>query len=198
VKIKIAQDYGANVDRDVERVACARRVIGPDTTLMVDANGGYDTKQALRVAGAIGESRVDWFEEPVSSDRLADLALLRGLTDIDIAAGEYGTSADYFERMCVAGAVDCLQIDATRCGGYTGFLAAAAIADAHGMQVSSHCAPNLHAPVCAATPNLRHAEWFADHVAADQQLFDGLEPPVDGTLPVQGSRIGHGMQLRTP
>jgi L-alanine-DL-glutamate epimerase-like enolase superfamily enzyme len=98
--------------------------------------------------------------------------------------------------MCSAGAVDCLQIDATRCGGYSGFLTAAAVADAHGLHVSSHCAPNLHAPVCAAVPNLRHVEWFADHVRADQQLFDGLEPPTKGTLRPQDQRPGHGVHLR--
>jgi L-alanine-DL-glutamate epimerase-like enolase superfamily enzyme len=137
-----------------------------------------------------------WFEEPVSSDRLADLALLRGMTEIDITAGEYGTTAEYFERMCTAGAVDCLQVDATRCGGYTGFLAAAAVADAHGLQVSSHCAPNLHAPVCAAIPNLRHVEWFADHVDTDQRLFERLDPPVQGALRPQVNRPGHGLILR--
>jgi L-alanine-DL-glutamate epimerase-like enolase superfamily enzyme len=190
VKIKI----GHRVDLD--RIGLARAAIGARTALMVDANGCYDTKPALRVARAAAEHGVVWFEEPVSSDRLTDLALLRAMTDIEVTAGEYGTSGDYFRRMCAAGAVDCLQVDATRCGGYTGFLGAAAIADAFGLPVSSHCAPNLHAPVCAAIPNLRHAEWFADHVAADRELFDGCEPPINGALRVQHDRAGHGIRLR--
>jgi L-alanine-DL-glutamate epimerase-like enolase superfamily enzyme len=195
VKIKIAEDFGQHPNRDRHRITLTRAVIGPETTLMVDANGGYDTKAALRLAEAVAEQRLSWFEEPVSSDRLADLALLRGMTDVEIAAGEYGTTTEYFNNMCRAGAVDCLQIDATRCGGYTGFLAAAAVADSYGLSVSSHCAPHLHAPVCAAVPNLRHAEWFADHVRADRQLFDGLTSPIDGALPIQHDRPGHGVTL---
>ena len=196
VKIKIGENRGRHPARDRHRMELARTAIGFDTALMVDANGGYDTKAALLIARAAAEQGVVWFEEPVSSDRLADLALLRAMTPIEITAGEYGTTSEYFQRMCAAGAVDCLQVDATRCGGYTGFLAAAAIADGYGLQVSSHCAPNLHAPVCAAVPNLRHAEWFADHVAADEELFDGLEPPVQGALRPQDTRPGHGITLR--
>jgi L-alanine-DL-glutamate epimerase-like enolase superfamily enzyme len=196
VKIKIAEDRGQHQSRDLHRIRLARTAIGPDTILMVDANGGYDTKAALRLVEAATDERIGWFEEPVSSDRLTDLALLRGMTGAEITAGEYGTTIEYFNRMCGAGAVDCLQIDASRCGGYTGFLAAAAVADAYGLSVSSHCAPTLHAPVCAAVPNLRHAEWFADHVRADQHLFAGLASPVRGALVVQVDRPGHGITLR--
>ena len=98
--------------------------------------------------------------------------------------------------MLAAGAVDCLQVDASRCGGYTGALAAASVADAYGIQVSSHCAPHLHAPVCAAMPNFRHAEWFADHVAADAVLFDGLSTPCDGALRPTDTQPGHGITLK--
>ena len=127
---------------------------------------------------------------------MTDLALLRGLLPQEITAGEYGTTVEYFRTMLAAGAVDCLQIDASRCGGYTGMLAAANLADAYGIQVSSHCAPHLHAPVCGAIPNFRHAEWFADHVAADAQVFDGLVLPSDGALPILDGEPGHGIKQK--
>jgi L-alanine-DL-glutamate epimerase-like enolase superfamily enzyme len=193
VKIKVGEDRGGNLERDMHRIALARRTIGSTVALMVDANGGYQAKQALTLASEVERHRVTWFEEPVSSDRLTDLALLRGLVPQEITAGEYGTTVDYFRTMLAAGAVDCLQIDASRCGGYTGMLAAAGLADAYGIQVSSHCAPHLHAPVCAAIPNFRHAEWFADHVAADVLVFDGLMRPIDGALPILDSEPGHGI-----
>lgn len=196
VKIKVGEDRGANVVRDETRIRLARKLIGPAVELMIDANGGYDTKAAQRIANSVETEDVVWFEEPVSSDRLDELALLRQLLRCDVAAGEYGTTATYFRRMCQAGAVDCLQVDATRCGGYTGFFQAAAVADAFGLQVSSHCAPHLHAPACAAIANLRHAEYFADHVRADEALFDGLEPVRRGSLTPTTVRPGHGMQLR--
>ncbi|GAB1640199.1 enolase C-terminal domain-like protein [Krasilnikovia sp. MM14-A1259] len=196
VKIKIGEARGGHVTRDLHRVAVARDAVGADVTLMIDANGAYDTKQALAVAADAARLGVTWFEEPVSSDRLADLALLRSTATTEITAGEYGTTTEYFRRMCGAGAVDCLQVDATRCGGYTGLFAAAAVADAFGLQVSTHCGPHLHAPACAALPNLRHAEWFADHVRADAVLFDGLAHVHRGAVQPQRHRPGHGMHLR--
>jgi L-alanine-DL-glutamate epimerase-like enolase superfamily enzyme len=193
VKIKIGESWGTEEGRDLHRIQVAREAIGPDVALMVDANGGYQTKQAARVARAAAD--IDWFEEPVSSDDLAGLALLRELIHCDVAAGEYGTEPAYFQRMCAERAVDCLQIDATRAGGYTGFLAAAAVADAHRVPVSAHCAPALHAPVATAVAHLRHIEYFADHVRADELLFDGVAPARDGVLAPQRDRPGHGISL---
>ncbi len=195
VKIKIAEGWGHNERRDLHRIEVAREAVGTAPALMVDANGGYQVKQAARVARDAAQFGVDWFEEPVSSDHLEDLALLRGIIEPEVTAGEYGTDPTYFRRMCEAGAVDCLQIDATRAGGYTGFLAGAAVADSFGLQVSAHCAPTLHAPVCAAVPNLRHVEWFADHWRCDRMLFDGSGSVRDGFLELD-DRPGHGVTLR--
>jgi L-alanine-DL-glutamate epimerase-like enolase superfamily enzyme len=91
--------------------------------------------------------------------------------------------------------VDCLQLDATRCGGYTGWLAGAALAQAHNLEVSAHCAPALHAPVAAAVPNLRHIEWFADHARLEPLLVDGPPPARAGALHVDHTGLGHGMSI---
>jgi L-alanine-DL-glutamate epimerase-like enolase superfamily enzyme len=196
-KIKIGQDWGGNVARDLTRVDLARRAIGDSVALMVDANGAYSRKQAVRVGLEMYRAhRVEWFEEPVSSDDLDGLREVRDQVPIDVAAGEYGYDLPYFGRMVTAGAVDCLQMDATRCGGYTGWLAAAAVAKAHNLQVSGHCAPNLHAPVCAAVSNLRHVEYFHDHARLDDLLFDGLPAVKDGALVLDASVEGHGVALK--
>jgi L-alanine-DL-glutamate epimerase-like enolase superfamily enzyme len=195
VKIKIGESFGHRTDRDLQRIRQARSVIGSDVALFVDANGGYTAKQAIRVAHAFEDSDVTWFEEPVSSDDLGGLAAVRAAVEADVTAGEYGTNLTYFERMCAAGAVDCLQIDATRCGGYTEWLRIAAVADAHHLEVSGHCAPNLHAPVAAATPNFRHLEWFHDHVRIEEQYFDGSGDPSEGWISVNDTP-GHGLQFR--
>jgi L-alanine-DL-glutamate epimerase-like enolase superfamily enzyme len=196
VKMKIGESWGAATDRDIARMRLAREVVGPDAELYVDANGGYTAKQAIRVAHAVRDLDVRWFEEPVSSDDLAGLAEVRAAVRADVAAGEYGTDPVYFRRMCATGAVDCLQADLTRCGGYTGFLQAASVARAFGLQVSTHTAPQLHAPVAAAVANLRHVEWFADHVRLERLLFDGLAEPRAGELAPQTDRPGHGLTLR--
>jgi L-alanine-DL-glutamate epimerase-like enolase superfamily enzyme len=196
VKIKIAEGAGTREERDLHRTALARKVVGPDVELYIDANGGYTAKQAIRFARRTEELAVRWFEEPVSSDDLAGLALVRSRVTPEVAAGEYGTDPRYFRRMCQAGAVDCLQVDATRCGGYTGFLASCAVADSFGLRVSAHCAPQLHAHVCPAVPNLRHLEWFADHVRVEQLLFDGVLPASGGSMAPDPGRIGNGLALK--
>ncbi|WP_026818240.1 enolase C-terminal domain-like protein [Arthrobacter castelli] len=197
VKIKIGQSWGSDQGRDLERIAQARKIVGDETELYVDANGAYSRKQAVRVARAAAGEGVVWLEEPVSSDHLEALAEVRAAVDIDIAAGEYGFDLFYFEAMCAAGAVDCLQVDATRCGGMTEWFRAAAVAAAHGLQVSGHCAPHLHAHAAAAIPNMRHLEWFHDHVRIENLLFDGTLPPTGGAVRPDPDAPGLGLTLRT-
>jgi L-alanine-DL-glutamate epimerase-like enolase superfamily enzyme len=67
-----------------------------------------------------------------------------------IAAGEYGYDLPYFRRMLAAGSVDVLQVDATRCEGITGFMAASALADAFAVPPSGHTASALHLHPCCS------------------------------------------------
>jgi L-alanine-DL-glutamate epimerase-like enolase superfamily enzyme len=197
VKIKIGESWGRCVERDLERVAFARRVIGDGVELFTDANGGYARKQAVRVGRQlVEESSVIWFEEPVSSDDLEGLREVRDQLSLDVAAGEYGYDEVYFARMLGAGAVDCLQIDVTRCGGFTSWLRGADLAAAAGIEISGHCAPNLHAHVGTTVPHLRHIEFFHDHERVDRLLFDGLLDPTGGSLTPRRNDAGHGMVLK--
>lgn len=197
VKIKIGESWGAEPARDLARIGFARQLIGPGAELYVDANGGYTRKQAVRMGQAMAEHQVTWFEEPVSSDDLDGLREVRDQLSADVAAGEYGCDLAYFARMVDAQAVDCLQADVTRCGGITEWLRAAAVAAARGLQVSGHCAPNLHAHVAAAVPNLRHLEYFHDHARIESMLFDGALDPRGGSLHPDQSRPGLGLALKT-
>jgi L-alanine-DL-glutamate epimerase-like enolase superfamily enzyme len=196
VKIKLGESWGTAVPRDLARIAQTREVVGPDVALYVDANGGYGRKQAVRVMEAAAECDVRWFEEPVSSDDLVGLRMVRDAVRADVAAGEYGGDLTYFQRMCAAGAVDCLQADVSRCGGITEWLRVAALAAAHHLEISGHCAPHLHAHVAAATPNLRHLEWFHDHVRIERLLFDGTLDPTGGAVRPDPKAPGHGLTLR--
>jgi L-alanine-DL-glutamate epimerase-like enolase superfamily enzyme len=196
VKIKIGESWGTNERRDVARARLAREVIGPDAELYVDANGGYSVGQAVRVGRQLDDSGVTWFEEPVSSRDLAGLAAVRRQVLPDVTAGEYSWTLADSAALIDAGAVDCLQLDVTRCGGVTGFLRGAALAAAHNLQVSGHCAPNLHAHVAAALPNLRHLEYFHDHQRIEGMLFDGALSPDGGVLRPDPDQPGHGMRLR--
>jgi L-alanine-DL-glutamate epimerase-like enolase superfamily enzyme len=195
VKIKIGESWGTCEPRDLERVAAARRAIGPDVELYVDANGGYDAQQAVRVARDLDSHGVTWFEEPVSSDDHIGLRRVRENVAPDVTAGEYGDSLAYFAHLLAAETVDCVQVDVTRCGGYTEWRRIVALAAAHGLEVSGHCAPSLHAPVALATPNLRHLEWFADHVRIEARFLEGFPLPYQGNV-VLGELSGHGLTLR--
>jgi L-alanine-DL-glutamate epimerase-like enolase superfamily enzyme len=153
-------------------------------------------KQAIGVARRFADSGVSWFEEPVSSDDLEGLGRVRAATDIEVAAGEYGYDLPYFERLAASGAVDVLQADVSRCAGVTEWLRVAAVAAAHGLEISGHCAPSLHLHPACAVANLRHVEYFADHVAADRLLFDGVIEPAGGALRPAGDRPGLGLEFK--
>lgn len=193
LKIKIGESWGNAVERDLARMRQVRRLAGHDVELFVDANGGYRVGQAIRVMRRAADLDVRWLEEPVSADDLAGLRLVREAVDPDVTAGEYGFDLTYFRRMCEAQAVDCLQVDLSRCGGITEWLRAAAVAAAHGLEVSAHCAPHLHAAAAAAIPNLRHLEWFHDHVRIESRAFAGAAATApDGWLSLP-DEPGHGL-----
>ena len=194
VKMKI----GSEPARDVARVQAARAAIGDGTGLFVDANGAYATKQALAFAARFAERNVAWFEEPVSSDHLEALRLIRDRAPacMEIAAGEYGYDLFYFRRMLDAGAVDVLQADATRCAGITGFLEVGALCGAHGIDLSAHTAPALHLHACCAVDRLRHLEWFHDHARIEAMLFEGAPVPQDGVIRPDLGRPGLGLEFK--
>ncbi len=194
VKMKIGREPA----RELHRVGLARAAAGPHVALMVDANGAYSRKQALAFADTLASHGVSWFEEPVSSDDLDGLRLLRDRAPapIEIAAGEYGYDLPYFERMIVAGSVDVLQADATRAGGITGFMAVDALCQAHGLPLSAHCAPALHAHAACAAKNCIHVEAFHDHLRVERMLFDGAPAPEDGRLAPDLSRPGLGLDVK--
>jgi L-alanine-DL-glutamate epimerase-like enolase superfamily enzyme len=195
VKMKVGRDP----DADLGRLRAARAAIG-DTSLFVDANGAYSRKQAAWWAACFAEFDVRWLEEPVSSDDLAGLHLLRdhGPAGLDIAAGEYGYDLPYFQHMLDADAVDCLQADVTRCGGISALLRVAALCDARSMDLSLHCAPQVSAHAGTAVWHLRHLEYFHDHVRIEGMAFDGvLSPEPDGALRPDPNRPGLGLTIKS-
>ena len=164
VKIKIGEAWGARPERDLARTAFARAVIGDGVALFVDANGGYSRKQAVRMGHELADAAdISWFEEPVSSDDLMGLRVVRDALDVDVAAGEYGYDETYFARMVAAGGGGLPADRRDPLRRLHLWLRAAAVAGAQGLEVSAHCAPNLHAHVGVSVPNMRHIEYFHDH-----------------------------------
>jgi L-alanine-DL-glutamate epimerase-like enolase superfamily enzyme len=192
VKMKV----GREPDRDLDRVRVARLAIGDEAELYVDANGAFVPQGALRFADAYAAWGVTWFEEPVSSNDVDGLRLVRSKAPpgMEIAAGEYAYTPDDFRGLL--GAVDCLQADVTRCGGITGFLQAASLAEAFELDLSGHTSPTIHAHVICAIAKARHVEWFHDHVRIERMLFDGFLEPEGGELRPDRTRPGLGLELK--
>jgi L-alanine-DL-glutamate epimerase-like enolase superfamily enzyme len=195
VKMKV----GSSPDDDPGRVKAAREAIGAGAELFVDANGAYSRKQALSMAVRFRcDARVGWFEEPVSSEDLEGLRLLRDRAPagMAIAAGEYGYDIPYFRRMLDAGGVDVLQADVTRCAGITELLRVDALCRAQSMPISLHCGPAVHLHPALALEQLVHVEYFHDHVRIEELLFDGVVQPRGGALFPDLERAGIGLELK--
>lgn len=194
VKMKVGRDHAA----DVRRVAAARDAIGPGVALFVDGNGGYSVAEAILIAEKFADYGVTWFEQPVDHTDLGGTQDVRAHAPrgMEISSGEYIT--DTVEAGRVAEVVDVLQADATRCGGYTGFLAIDGFCDVRRKPLSTHCGPMLHLHVAAAALRVRHMEWFHDHVRIERMLFDGFIEPVAGRLRPDRSRPGHGLTFKHP
>ena len=194
VKMKVGRDP----DADPHRMTVARQAIGRDVELFIDANGALGEKQALAFAETAAEGfGVTWFEEPVSSNDLKGLRLMRDRAPAGMAitTGEYAFTLWTFRELLEAQTVDVIQADATRCMGLTGFMKAAALAEAHQVTLSSHCAPALHLHSCLCAPAAVHMEWFHDHVRIEHLLFDGAPVPKKGAVGTNG-RPGLGLVLK--
>jgi L-alanine-DL-glutamate epimerase-like enolase superfamily enzyme len=195
VKIKVGRDRAA----DGARLQAVREVIGSDARLMVDANGAFTPGSAIAAArGTYADAGVTWLEEPVSSDDHDGLRRVRDHAPpgMEIAAGEYGSDIFHPQRLLTAGAVDVLQADVTRCGGITGLMRADALAKAHCLPLSAHCAPAISAHAFAACETTVHLEYFHDHVRVERLLFDGTLSPEGGRLTPDGTRPGLGIELK--
>jgi L-alanine-DL-glutamate epimerase-like enolase superfamily enzyme len=192
VKMKV----GREPEKDLERVGAVREAIGDGVELLVDANGAYARKQALYWARAFAEEGITYLEEPVSSEDREGLRLLRdqGPGGLSIAAGEYEWTLPQLADL--AGCVDILQADVTRCGGITSLLRVDGICKGRQIPFSAHCAPAVSAHACCAMETLSHLEYFHDHVRLEGMLFDGVLSPEGGDLRPDGSRPGLGLELK--
>lgn len=192
VKMKV----GREPEKDPERVRAAREAIGDGVALLVDANGAYSRKQALYWAERFAEDGISYLEEPVTSEDREGLRLLRdrGPGGLSIAAGEYEWTLPQLADL--AGCVDVLQADVTRCGGITNLLRVDGICKGRNVPFSAHCAPAVSAHACCAMETLLHLEYFHDHVRVEGMLFEGTLSPEGGYLRPDRSRPGLGLELK--
>lgn len=194
VKMKV----GRQAEKDLERVQAAREAIGEYPNLYVDANGAYNTKQALTMAEEFAKHQVTWFEEPVSSDNVESLRFLRNRAPamVKIVAGEYGYIPQYYETLVQPPAVDVLQADASRCGGISGFIQIGMMCSSLDMLYSSHCVPLVHLHAAISLPEFFIAEYFYDHVRIENIFFESSAKVEEGHLVPDQYTPGIGIEFK--
>ena len=187
---------GASPEEDAERCRVARQAAGPDFILIVDANQGYTTEEALRFCRLIADLNVRWFEEPCRwyNDRrsIRDVRLIAG---IPVAAGQSEISAGAVRDLMVEGAIDVCNFDSSWGGGPTEWRRAAATAHVFGVQMAHHEEPQIAAHLLAAIPHGTYVECF--HPERDPIFWGiiGNRPAIkDGIYPVP-SGSGFGLEL---
>ena len=134
VKLKI----GFEVDEDLALIAKVREVIGPEMGLMLDANHGYDSVDAIRLAIAAEAFDIRWFEEPVSPEDLDGYLAVKSATSIPMAGGETEYTRFGFREILRRGAMDYLQPDTCAAGGLSECKKIADMANAFGVRYVPH------------------------------------------------------------
>jgi mandelate racemase len=159
--IKVRLGY-PDVQTDVAVVRAVREAVGEDVLLMSDYNQSLSVPEAIRRAGVLDEEGLYWIEEPTLADDFAGHAQIRRETRTPIQIGENWWGPHDMEKSIAAGASDTVMPDVMKIGGVTGWLRAAALAEARSLPLSSHLFPEISAHLLAVTPTchwLEYVDW---------------------------------------
>jgi len=154
---------GQSPEEDAKRVATARKAVGDDFILCVDANRGWPAEDAIRFARLVEPYNIRWFEEPCHwYDDAAQMARVRQAIPMPVAAGQCEITSHAIRRLIDARAIDLVNYDASEGGGVTDWLRAAGMAAASGLSMAHHEEAQIASHMLAAVPHGTYAECFAD------------------------------------
>jgi L-fuconate dehydratase len=169
IKLKV----GLNVDDDVRRCRLAREAIGTDVALAIDANQRWDVDLAIPWLRRLATFDIAWIEEPTSPDDiLGHAAIRRGIAPIPVSTGEHTHNRVMFKQLLQAGAVDLIQIDATRVGGVNENLAILLMAAKFGVRVFPHAGG---VGLCELVQHLAMADYVAISGAMEDRAIEFVD-----------------------
>ena len=174
---------GDVIAEDIRRVAAVREALGPDAQLYIDANCGLDLFHAAKLAKAIEQYDISFFEEPITQNDVRSMAELRRRTSIPLAAGQNEGLAFRFRDLLMHQAADVLQPNVAISGGYSQVLKIAGMAQAFNVPIDNGGAwpfHNMH--LHAGVSNGGLVEYHYVAVKLLEQIFDNLPVPQDGWL----------------
>jgi L-alanine-DL-glutamate epimerase-like enolase superfamily enzyme len=195
VKIKIG-DPNTGMAGDMLRVEAARKAIGDDVTLMVDANCALDLKTSLEFARLLAEYDVYWFEEPLPIHDYEDHGKLAEASTVKIATGENGYHLAHFKALLDRKGASILNVDVTICPGYDIAMDVAELAAERGVSIAPHGCQDLQLPLAAGISHGEFLEYYP--VAVDPlraEMFQPVLKPDDDGLVTVPDRPGIGYEL---
>ncbi len=176
---------GASLDEDMARLRVIREVIGDEDELMLDVNGAWDLPTAIEGARLLKEIRPRWLEEPVRwFDDRRELRILAQKMDIPLSAGESEQTGHGVRALLEEQAIDIVQFDCTRMGGFTMGKKLAALAELNHVEIAPHHDCFIHAHIVAASPAGCIVESFTDpeRDPLQAELFENPPRIENGTL----------------
>jgi len=182
IKIKVGVEGGLNPNEDLRRIRAVRDAIGPEIGIMLDANNAWTAATATRFANQVKELDIMFLEEPVFADDIPGLARYKAGTDLPLATGEHEYTRYGVRDLIIAGAVDIVQTDITRCGGFTEMLRIAALSQAWNLSLAPHGMEHMHMHLLAAAPNAMFLERLFMFEEVVDSVFANPPAPENGMM----------------
>lgn len=196
IKLKVGYKGGKDLQADVRRCRKVRDAIGPNVKFMVDANNAFHAADAVKLANQIRDLDIFLFEEPVFADDIPGLKRFKRGTDIPLGTGEHEYTKYGARDLILAEAVDYLQVDAARCGGYTEMLKVSALAQSWNLAFAPHAMEHMHMHILSAAPNGAFLERLFLFEDITRMVFKEPPEPVNGILTIP-DKPGLGLELNT-
>lgn len=186
VKIRVGRPDARD---DLAVVRAVRKAVGDDVTLMCDYNQALTVTEAIRRGEMLDDEGLTWIEEPIRHDDYVGCARIADALRTPIQIGENFDSTFSMQTALSAEACDYVMPDVQRIGGVTGWLRAAALAHAAGIEMSTHLFSEVSAHLLCVTPSahwLEYVDWADAVLASRLAIKDGFALP--------GEEPGNGIE----